>query len=175
VPDAQWDQRNQNVIRVWSRERFIAEPWKENGWLVLKTSELPSEFGEVFTKNYLFIYFWRIIALQYCVGFCCISTWIGHESIGIHMSLSSSTSLPPPTPSHHTSRLLQSPSFSSQSHTANSHWLSIFTYGSVYISTLPSPFVSLFLPRTPPHVHKSVLCVCVSLIALQMDSSVPSF
>ena len=35
---------------VWSRERFIAGPSKENRWLVLKNPELPSGFfrGEVF-------------------------------------------------------------------------------------------------------------------------------
>ena len=48
-----------------------------------------------------------------------------HESpIGIHMSLSSSTSLPPPT-LFHPSRLLQSPGLCSLSHTENSHWPSI--------------------------------------------------
>ena len=26
-----------------------------------------------------FIFSWRITALQYCVGFCCISTWICHR------------------------------------------------------------------------------------------------
>ena len=44
-----------------------------------------------------------------------------HESaIGVHMSPPSWVSLP-----SHASRLLQSPSWSSLSHTANSHWLSI--------------------------------------------------
>ena len=33
--------------------------------------------GDVF--NNLFIYNWRIIALQYCVGICHISTWINHR------------------------------------------------------------------------------------------------
>ena len=70
---------------------------------------------------YLLIFNWRIIALQYCVGFCHTSTWI---TIGIHMSPPSRTSLPAPTPSHPSS-LSQSPGLSSLSHTANSHWLSI--------------------------------------------------
>ena len=70
------------------------------------------------------------------------------------------TSLPPPTPSH-PSRLSQSTGLSSLIHTANSHWLSIFTYGSAYFSTLFSPFV----PTSPSHphcVHKSDLHVWVS-------------
>ena len=41
-----------------------------------------------------FYFYWRIIALQYCVGFCHTSPWI---NISIHMSPPSWTSLPFPT------------------------------------------------------------------------------
>ena len=44
VPYAQWGQINWNV-GVWSRERFIARPNKENGWLMLKNPELLHGFG----------------------------------------------------------------------------------------------------------------------------------
>ena len=40
VPDAQRGQTNWH-IRVWSRERFIAGPCKENGWLVPQKSRTP--------------------------------------------------------------------------------------------------------------------------------------
>ena len=54
-----------------------------------------------------------------------ISVIYQHElSIGVHMSPPSWTSLPPPT-HYHPSRLLQSPSLSSLSHTENFYWLSI--------------------------------------------------
>ena len=90
---------------------------------------LPSHFF----LNFLFLFKWRIISLQYCVGFCHTS----HESaIGRHMSIPSWTSLLPPTP-FHPSRLSQSPGFSSLSHTANFHWLSIL-HMVVYVSMLPS-------------------------------------
>ena len=47
----------------------------------------------------LFIFNWRIIALQYCVGFCHISTWISHrDTIGIRMSPPSWNYLPSPAP-----------------------------------------------------------------------------
>ena len=50
-----------------------------------------------------------------------------------------------------------------------------FTYGSVYVSVLLSPFV-LPSPSLPPtsHVHKSVLYVCISISidALQIDPSI---
>ena len=48
-------------------------------------------------KQKLFIINWRIIALQYCVGFCHTSTWISSD-----MSPPSWTSLPFPTPLHPT-------------------------------------------------------------------------
>ena len=48
-----------------------------------------------------FIFNWRIIALQYCVGFCHILTWISHPS--------------------HPSGSSQSPGLSFLSHIANSH------------------------------------------------------
>ena len=75
----------------------------------------------------LFIFNWRIIVLQYCVGFCHTSTWISHRYTyvpfflkGGHVFLFDMSHLLP-----HPSRLLQSPSLSSLSHEANSHWLSI--------------------------------------------------
>ena len=47
-----------------------------------------------------------------------------------------------------------------------------FTYDSVYVS-IP---VSQFIPQSPlPHVHKSVLYVCISIPAVQIGSSVPFF
>ena len=51
-----------------------------------------------FFKN-LFIFNWRIIVLQYCVGFCHISTRISHRYIYIPSILNL-----PPTP-YHPSRL----------------------------------------------------------------------
>ena len=53
-----------------------------------------------------FIFNWRIIALQYCVGFCHTSTWISHR----YTYVPSWTPLPPPTP-FHPSRLSQGPTF----------------------------------------------------------------
>ena len=44
-----------------------------------------------------FIFYWKRINLQYCVGLCCTSVWI---AIGIHMFPPFGISLPPPTPSH---------------------------------------------------------------------------
>ena len=96
-----------------------------------------------------------------------------HESaIDIHMSLPSWSSLPSPTPSY-LSRLLQSTSLSSLSCTAKSHRLSIL-HTVVYMFPCYSLHSTLsFLP--PAYVHKSVLYVCVSMVTLQISSSVISF
>ena len=72
--------------------------------------------------SFFFFFNWRIIALQYCVGFCHTLTWIG-----IHVSPCPWTSLPLPTPSH-PSRLSRSTGVSSLCHTAESHWLSVLIY-----------------------------------------------
>ena len=66
-----------------------------------------------------------------------------HEpAICIHVSPSSLTSLSPPTPSH-PSRLLQSPSLSSLSHMANSHWLFILHMVEVRFLR-QSPYLTFF-------------------------------
>ena len=72
----------------------------------LNSMESPSLSKVLFI--YLLIFKWRIIALQYYVGFCHISTWISHRCI--YMSPPSRTSLSPSTPSH-PSRLSQSTGF----------------------------------------------------------------
>ena len=116
-----------------------------------------------------FIFNGRIIALQYYVGFCHISTWISHRCI--YMSPPSRTSLSPSTPSH-PSILSQITDLSSLSHIANSHWLAILhmvAYVSIQLSPLVPPSPS------PRCVHKSILYVWVSRAPLLIGSSVPSF
>ena len=41
----------------------------------------------------LFTFNWRMIALQYCIGFCHISTWIGHRHMYIYFPSSLHNSL----------------------------------------------------------------------------------
>ena len=45
----------------------------------------------------------------------------------------------------------------------------------MYVSTLLTPFIPPSPSPAPDGVHKSVLCVCISIAALQIGSSVPSF
>ena len=79
-----------------------------------------------------------------------------HESlIGTYMSLPCSTSLTPPTPSH-SSRLLQSPSLSFLSHTANSHWL-FYTWQCICFYVILSIRLTLsFFPPPPNTISLSI-------------------
>ena len=122
-----------------------------------------------FQQLFLFLNLFLIEGqLQYCVGFSHTTTWISHRCTRVPSLLNF-----PPTPCH-PSRLSQSPSLSSLSHTANSCWLSVL-HMAVYMFSWQSPRSSHpLLP--PPTCHvKSVLCGCVSMAVLQIGSSVPSF
>ena len=68
----------------------------------------------------LFIFNWRIITLQHCVGFCHTLTQISHRYTYVPYLLS----LPPTSHPIPPSRLSQSPRLSFLHHTANSHLLS---------------------------------------------------
>ena len=111
---------------------------------------------------FYFIYLF-LIALQYWFDFCHTSTWIGHRCIYV-------PSLPPPTFSH-PSRLLQSPGLSSLSHTENSHG-NLFCVCSCTCFRAPPPSHP---PLPLPTLCKSVLCVWVSIAALQIGWTIPSF
>ena len=105
----------------------------------------------------LFIFNWRIIALQ-----CCLVSAIHHHesAIGIHMSPSSRTSLPPPTPSH-PSRLSQSQAELPVLY--RDFPLAIyFTYGNVFLYI--SIILSQFVPPSPfPAVSVSLFSMSESL------------
>ena len=96
-----------------------------------------------------------------------------HESaIGVHTSHHSWTNLPPPTPSP-SSRLSQSIGFLLPASNSKFPLPICFTYGNIYVSILLSQFVPAFPSLT---VSRSLFSyVCLSIAALQMGSSVPSF
>ena len=108
-------------------------------WYICYSSCTTTETLSVKVHLYLYVYFnvfifnWRIIALQYCLGFCHTSTWIRHRYTYVPSLLTLS-------PTSHPSELLQSPSLSSLSHMANSHWLFIL-HTVVYMLPCSSPFV----------------------------------
>ena len=99
------------------------------------------------------------------INFCHTSTWISHSYTYVLSLLSLSIA-------SHLSRLSQNTELSPLKHTANSHWLSVshmvmhmFQCCSLYSSPLAFPHC----------VHKSLLYVCISIAALKIGSSVPSF
>jgi len=110
-----------------------------------------------------FIFNWRIIALQYCVGFCHTTTWISRK----HTRIPTLLSLPP----HPPSRLSQSTQLSSPCYMATSHWSSV----SHTVTTFQCYSVHFPHPLLLRCAHKSVVSVCISIPALHIGSLVPFF
>ena len=109
----------------------------------------------------------RIIALHYCVSICCTAA----SAMGIHMSLPfepPSHLLPIPTFWVVTDHQVLAPCIIQQIPTG---YLS-YAWWCICFSVTLSIHPSLFFPHC---VHKFVLYVWVSIVALQVDSSVPSF
>ena len=86
------------------------------------------------------------------------------SAIGMYMSPPSWTSLPSPCPSH--SSLLQSPSLSSLSHTANSHWLSILCKVMLSFHLSLSIHPTLSFPHHPPYPRSISLFSIMSVSPL---------
>ena len=108
------------------------------------TFHLKSFFFPLFS-----VFNWRLIALQYCVGFCHTTTWIRHVY----------TSPPLREPPSHTPGLSQSPGVSSLGSTANSPWPSTF-----HVLMYVSPRYSLHVSHWPPPPlcpETCALCLCL--------------
>ena len=112
-------QANRELFLSWNHTLWLIQPaFVHAPSVTYKMSLLCSLFFLFLLINLFLIGGW----LRYNI--VSVSAILQRElAIGIHMSPPSWTSLPPPTPSH-PSRLLQSPGFSSPSHTANPCWLS---------------------------------------------------
>ena len=131
---------------------------------------------------YYYYYFnWRIIALQCCISFYHITSWISHNRVCVCVYISIYLSIYLPSLlslfpiSHSSSR----PSRSSQSIQAELPVLCsrfplavYFTRDSVYMPMLLSHFVP---PSPSPTVFTSLFSVCVSIPSLQLVSSVKIF
>ena len=117
----------------------------------------------------LFIFNWRITALQYCVSFCHTPTWFSHRYAYVFICLT----LPLPTPSH-PSRLSQSPRLSSLSQFRKFPLSTLYMVVDILPCYCLHSSQPLLVPLSP-HAHESVLYVCISIAALQIGSSGPSF
>ena len=107
----------------------------------------------------LFIFNWRILALQCCVGFC-----QQHESAtGIHVSPPFWTLLSLPAPGCHRALVCTLS-------------CSRFPLAVPRVVMCAFPCSCLSVPPSPSlNVSTSLLCVCISIAALHIGSSVPSF
>ena len=102
-----------------------------------------------------FVFNWKIITLQYCVGFC-HTTWICHKYAYIP-SILNFPPTPQPTPPY-PSRLWQSSGLSFPCYTPNAHQLSILHIVMYMPQCHP---LHLSHPLFPPCVQKSVVpCLC---------------
>ena len=112
----------------------------------------------------LYVYFnWRMIALQYSVGFCHTSTWINHRYTYIPFLLN----LPPTS---HSSMLVQNPSLNSFIHTAKYHCLSI-SHMAVYMF----PCYSLHSSHALLPLHRLSLKICFPRLSpFRWDQSLSS-
>ena len=81
-----------------------------------------------FLKKYLFN--WRLIAFQFCGGFCHTLTWISHR--GSHVPPPSWTPFPPPSPPY-PSRLSQSTGFEYPASCIKPALVIYFTCGNIYV------------------------------------------
>ena len=108
-------------------------------------------------------FYWGTVVLQRCIGFCSTTKWISFENTYIPSCPSLPSPLIPPISviTEHRAELL---ALYSRFPLSISHMV-------VYTCQSQSPN-SPHLP-SPHRVHTSVLCICVSIPALQIGSSVP--
>ena len=113
--------------------------------------------------NYVFFFFnWRIITSQYYDGFFAIHQY--ELAIG-NFYPESSFHLPPHSIASGCHRALV---LGALSHISNSHWLSVFTYGNVYVSML---FSQITPPFPSPTESKSLFLMSVSPLHALLNAS----
>ena len=95
----------------------------------------------------LFTFNWRIITLQCCDSFCCVTTWIRYKYTYISSLLRLPPAHPHPTPLGHHRAPNWVPCIMEQLPSR------YFTHGSEYMSMLFFPFVPLFPSPTCPQVR----------------------
>ena len=146
-----------HFIREEAETQVMTGPGPCHRWEVESVAELG--FWSLCFFFFKSIYFnRRIIALRYCADFYHIAPWISHRYTYVP-SLWNLPSIP-----SHSSRLLQSLSWSSLGHTVNSHWLSVLLQQCIcFHATLSVHPTFSFLP----------LLVSVSLFSMSVSPLPP--
>ena len=139
---------------------------QSNETLYLRLGLEPMVF---FKKLLLFIYFnWRLITLQYCIGFCHTLTWISHGCTCVPHPEPPSHLPPHAIPQGHPS----APALSTLSHALNLDWKSVsrmIIYMFQWYSLKSSQ------PRLLPQSPKDCFYICVSFAVSIIGSLLPSF
>ena len=121
---------------------------------------LPFFLGFPYHNIFLnFIFNWMITALQYCVGFCHTSTWISHRYTHAPPNLPPTSHPIPPL------YIVTEPQFEVPESYSKFPLAICFTYGSVYVSMLLSPFV-------PPSVFPRP--VFINLFSMSLSHCCPA-
>ena len=115
---------------------------------------------------YIFLFYWGIIALPYCVGFCHTSTWISHKFTYIPSLLSPAHLPPHPAPLACHRALAELPVSHSKFALAI-YFTSDNDMFLCYSLNSSHPLFVLLCPQICP-------CLC-SIAAPQIGSSMPSF
>ena len=118
------------------------------------------------TQPNFILFFWRVIALQFCVGFCCIIMWISCKQTYISSLLSLPPTPPQPTALGCHTALSRAPCAIQQLPTSQLLHLIVCIHIN---ATFP-----ICLTLSFSHcVHSSVLYICASSPTPQVGSSVP--
>ena len=158
-------------LQLWTiQPKLSVMPRKGNNGLSLAFLSLISQifFSGLFFFKFKFIYFtWRLITLQYCIGFAIRQHEPATGVHVLHILNPASTSLPVPSlwviPVHQT----QASCILHQTWTGDSFLI----YYTCFNAILPNhPTLSL-----SHRVQKTVLYICVSFAVLHTGLSLPSF
>ena len=136
--------------------------WRATGVAKSQTPMIKYICTQILPALFSFIFNWRIIAWQCCVGFCHTAAWISHRYPYVP---SPWAFLPPPTPSH-LFRLSLSTRLSSLHHTANSHWLFI-----LHMVMYMFPCHSRLVPSSSSHTVSKCMSTEQSLHAVSLALS----
>ena len=127
----------------WKHQVLTTEPPRNSHWFIIFADISHSDFLKLVYFNY------RLIALQYCGGFCHTSTWISHGCACVSPPW---TRLPPPSRPH-PSGLSQNTGFECPASCIELALGMYFTYGNIHVSMLFYSF--LFSSPYDEHFQQS--------------------